>query len=316
MDLISDMIHDARASRLVDELTALNSGEISVDDLDNYEDLTEEDKEYLRSNVNMVSTSVDSYTWGLDFIDQKITTPKKGKLNVVVADENQGKSTFMYFMARMNHKRYGHKVVYFNLEQTKGEVINDMATQYCEATKLDIRDNKHLDNPLYQKRKRELETQEDICFLGRKAESTTGMKEIRERIKDEPMDLLILDNLTCIEGRGANRNEQLKNITLELIEMSQKHNIPIILVHHYRKRDTQTKGIFRDVHNMEGSGSLKNLAPVIIQVARNPEPESKAEHAEFHIREGKLRGGAMKESVTVFHNKGEFEPTFDGYLAF
>jgi len=312
-DIVSDMVALARRDRLQDELDALRKGEIGVSDLINY-DMTNEDVEYLREQVGLVSASIDSYTWGLDAIDEKITTPKKGKVIVMVSDENQGKSTFSYFFARNNFKKYGHDVVYFNLEQTKDEVINDMATQYCEATKLQIRDNEHLTNPLYIKRKRELNEQEDICFLGRKAENVTTMREIRQRIKEEPMDMLILDNLTCIEGEGGDRNTQIKNIALELISMSQQRNIPIVLVHHYRKRDTANNALFRDVHNMEGSGSLKNLVPIVIQVARNVEPTSRSEFAEFSIREGKLRGGAKKETVTVYHNKGEFEEGFEGIV--
>ena len=211
--------------------------------------------------------------------------------------------------------KYGHNVIYFNLEQTKDEVINDMATQYCGMSKIGIRDNQHLTNVLYLKRKKELETQEDIVFIGRKAENVTTIQEIKERICDTQMDFLILDNLTCIAGEGMNRNEEVKNITLELIKLSQTLNIPIVLVHHYKKRMKSTMGVYRDVHDMEGSGSLKNLVPMVVQVARHPDPQNQNEEDEFYIREGKLRGGAKKESVVVHHDKGEFKkqdyPGFD-----
>jgi len=303
--LADEVLQNARESVFSNELDALKKGEMSIKDLLNY-DFSQEDVEFMKEKLKRVSICKDSYTWGIDCIDEKITTPKKGKVIIMVSDENQGKSTFSYFLARKNYEKYNHNVVYFNLEQTKEEVINDMAIQYCGATKLEVRDNKHLEMRLYNKKVKELQEQKNIVFIGRKAENVTTMAEIKERIEDMPIDYLLLDNLTCISGVGANRNEEMKNIILELISLAQKRNIPILLIHHYRKKNGKTIGIYRDIHEMEGSGTLKNLAPIIIQVARNPEPETKEEEAEFYIREGKLRGGARKESVCVKHDKGDF----------
>ncbi|RLC73985.1 MAG: hypothetical protein DRI61_17480 [Chloroflexi bacterium] len=98
----------------------------------------------------------------------------------------------------------------------------------------------------------------------------------------------------------------MKKITVELTAMAEKLNIPIILVHHYRKRSGKVETIFRDVHEIEGSGALKNLASKIIQIARTPEAETSEELSELHIREGKLRGPWNKEQITVYHDKGEF----------
>ena len=303
--LADRVLEEAREVAFLDEIQAIENGEIELKDLQNY-NISKTDIKFISEKISTKSKCVNSYTWGLECINKKITTPKKGKVFVMVSDENQGKSTFCYFLARKNYEQFKHKVVYFNLEQTKEEVINDMAIQYCGATKLEVMYNKHLEMRLYKEKVRELEEKKDIIFIGRKAENVTTLSEIKERLKEVELDYLILDNLTCIAGVGANRNEEMKNIILELISLAQKRNIPILLVHHYRKKSNKTVGIYRDVHDMGGSGTLKNLAPVIIQVARNPEPETREEEAEFYIREGKLRGGARKESICVKHDKGEF----------
>lgn len=307
MDIVKKIIHDTIAEKMGPYIEAINNGEIEPHKIIEY-DFTSEEIEYAMGKIRIKNKAQNSFTWGLDCIDSKITTPKKGKLVLLVSDENQGKSTFSYFIARKNFKKYGHNVVYFNLEQTKKEVINDMSIQYCGASKLQVRDNLHLSNPIYKKRKKDLEEQEDIVFIGRKATNVTTMKEIRERIKDVKMDYLILDNLTCISANGKDRNEDIKIISLELIEMAQTFDIPILLIHHYRKKSKKEISLFRDVHEIEGSGSLKNLVPIIVQVARLQDPTNKIEESEFHIREGKLRGGSKKESVMVLHNKGDFEP--------
>lgn len=256
------------------------------------------------------SDTVDSYTWGLDEIDAKITTPKKKEVFVLVADECQGKSTFCYFFARENKKKYKHNVVYFNLESEKEYVINNMATQFSKATKLEVRDNKHYKMQRYQQRKKELETQDDIIFIGKKKGVIIDMDYIEKTVSSlGKIDYLIIDNLTCISMKERKtESEEIKEIVICLIGMAEQMNIPILLVHHYKKRQDKSRKLFRDLHDMSGSRVLKDLIPIIIQVALNPDPKTQRERAEFHLREGKLRRGDTKESVMVRHENCDFFP--------
>lgn len=313
MKLEEQMIAQAMERKFLDEIESLNNGEMSVSGLDNF-DYTPEEIEFIKSKVKIKSTAVNSYTWGLDCIDKKITTPKKGIVTVMVSDENTGKSTFCYFLARKNFQKYGHKVVYFNLEQTKKEVINYISIQHAGATKLQVRDNEHLMMPRYAQRKKELTEQEDIIFIGREAEAKVTIEEIKKSISGLEMDYLILDNLTCISDQGKDKASEINSITLKLISLSKSLQIPILLVHHYRKRDTKVVQIYRDLHDMEGSGVLKNLVPMVIQVARNPDPQRPEEYSEFYIREGKVRGGNIKESIVITHDKGEFYKNDNPFL--
>lgn len=260
--------------------------------------------------IKAKSKSINSYTWGLDEIDEKITTPKKGVVTVLVADENAGKSTFCYFLARKNKQKYGHEVVYFNLEQPKSEVINGMAIQYSGLSKIQVRDEKHLTNSLYLKRKKELEDQEDIVFIGRRSNEITTIEMIRDEVmKLENIDYLIIDNLTCVSLKEKKSEaEEVKEIIQILIGLAEKMNIPIVLVHHYRKRqNNKSTQIFRDVHDMSGTRVIKDLVPLVIQVARGTDEDGDG-NKNFHIREGKLRNGDKKEMITVVHDKGEFYP--------
>lgn len=287
---------------------------------ENFQEIADVDekarKKFKEENVVVLeektSNDKNSFTWGLEDIDEKILTPKRGKFYIMVSDENQGKSTFCFFMARQNYRKYGHKVVYFNLEQTKEEVIDNMAIQYVSPTHIEFRDEKYKQNPLYHKRKKELEDQDDIVFLGSSAEKLTDIAFIEETIaRQDKIDFLLLDNLTCITVDGKDRNEQIKQISLKIIQMAKKLNIPIILVHHYKKLQTKIKGNFRDVHEMEGAGALKNLANTVIQVARNKDPIGQDEYKEFYIKEGKIRLDIHgKGTVCVFHEKGEFIPSY------
>jgi replicative DNA helicase len=258
---------------------------------------------------------INRYTWGGDFLDEQIKTLKRGKLAVMVADENQGKSTFCFFMARKNFEAYGHKVVYFNLEQTEDEIYHDDAMSYAGITKIEERDEKYLTNEAYNKRLNFLKSQKNVKIIGRKADGIMPIDDIIESVNAiGELDYLILDNLTCIGLKEGlyNELEATKEIITRLISMAQKINIPVLLVHHYRKKSqaSQTK-IFRDLHDLAGSGVIKNLASIVIQVARNFTDEDKETRAEFWIKEGKVRGGGTRDEICSYFHKGDFYSKYE-----
>lgn len=309
--IASEHIEKKRVERLsvfLEELLDQNCS-LSRDDIQN-SDMPEQDINWILSRAG--KKHKNSYTWGVEEIDKKITTPKRGQLFLLVSDENQGKSTFCYFFARENKKKYGHNVYYYNLEQTKEEVIDSMARQYAGITKLEHRDNLHLKNKKYLDRVDELKNQEDINFMGRKANELANIDSVIEYVrKIGDIDYLIIDNLTCMTSNAQDANEDMKQTTMKLISLAEEMMIPIILVHHYRKGELKSGQVFKSTSEIKGSGALKDLVPVVIQVARNNDEDTSA-HDEFHIREGKLRGGDKKERVMVRHKSGSFHADKSG----
>lgn len=286
------------------------SGDLSLEDLKEY-------SKDLEGGADLVekASKCNSYTWGLDSIDSKITNPKRGNLFILVSDENQGKSTFCYFFARANHKKYGHDVVYYNLEQTKEEVIDSTARQHAGITKLQYRDDNYRDNAKYKEKVRELREEKSINFIGRKADEMVNIDSVIKEIKEmDKVDYLIIDNLSCISMSGRDSNEETKEIIIKLNALAKEKNIPIVLVHHYRKDSGARKSIFRSTSEINGSGAIKNLAFGIIQVARHFDEEDPVLANDFYIREGKMRNADKKESVKVIHSKGLFiEDTQAGF---
>ena len=258
------------------------------------------------------SVSPNSYTWGLDYIDEHIQTLKKGQFCVLASEENQGKSTFCYFMARENKKRYGHTVVYFNLEQTREEMIHGIARQFAGIDKRQLRDNEHETNDAYLLKKKQLEDDDSMIFIG-SDEPLLNAKKICEIVKSQPkVDLLIVDNLSVIENIDSDVNEGQKGIVMQFLRLARDANIPVILVHHYKKKQGKAKALFRDVAEISGSGIIKNVAHMIVQVARLPEADSEREKAEFYIREGKVRDGGTREEVMIYHDRGDFSSLYKG----
>ena len=281
-------------------------GRIDKEDIENAEFLSQIQKDWLIKALDQFKRN--SYTWGLDKTDSRITTFKRGEASILVADENQGKTTFLYFVARQNRKKYNHKVVYYSLEVTKDEMVDSIARQHAGITKLQYRDGEYYNNPEYLKKKKELEEQDDVDFIGRKASEVTTIEQIEERVRGlEDVDLLVIDNLSCLMSSNSDTNADFQDKAIRIIGLAKDLNIPIVLVHHYRKSDGRAKGgLFRPLHDMKGGGILKDLFPKVYQVTRNPDDTDPTVGDEFYLREGKLRGGDKKEQVMMFHNKGDF----------
>ena len=260
--------------------------------------------------IEKKSDTVDSYTWGLDEIDEKITTLKKGQVSVLAADENQGKSTFSFWFARQNKKKHGHNVVYYSLESTKSEIHKSIAANSVGLTKIQYRDNDF--PPQYHEKIKRLEEDESVEIIGRKATELTYIEDIEAQVaRKEKIDPLILDNLTCIATKEANENESAKIIMQKLISIAERGNFPIVLVHHYRKRAGSSTERFRDIHSISGSRVIKDLACLILQISRTKDAKDEFEKAEFHIREGKDRMLGRPEEITIYFDKGEFYPNFN-----
>jgi len=255
------------------------------------------------------SQTVDSYTWGLDCIDRKIKTIKKGSLAVFVADSNIGKSTFCFWLARQNKRKYGHHVVYFSLESTKEEMFHNMALSSSGIEKIDERDNLHLSDPRYSAKIHKLKTEDEIEIIGRSVNDGLTIDEIEKSVYNmEKCDLLIIDNFLSIQVKEGklSENQQAAQIMQKLIGMARDCNIPILLVHHYRKSQFKKKDEWEDLGLMYGAKQIEIFAPLIIQARRKMEAELPSEKAEFHLREGKVRGGGTREDITIFHDRGSF----------
>lgn len=259
------------------------------------------------------SKSKNSYTWGLDGIDEMISPLKKQTLTILCADENAGKSTFSHFFARQNAKKYGHKVVLYSLESTVEELHQSIAFSYAEVTRIQERDESYLSNPRYCKKIEELQDEKDITIIGRTAGKMTDMAEIEATLaRHGEVDLLILDNLTCIELSNGkyNENEAIKEIIMRLIDLSRKLDCPIVLVHHFRKRAYGKRSeLYRGIHELSGSRVIKDLAHKVIQVARKrgEEVTSEIDRAEFYIREEKVRNRGGDNEFMVYFRHGEFQ---------
>ena len=95
---------------------------------------------------------------------------------------------------------------------------------------------------------------------------------------DNKADIVFIDNLDCINGnKGEDNNERQKKIVNLLMNYTSVKNIPIILIHHYRKGNKNTSGM----DEMAGSGKVADGADIIINLSRRSIEEAKADNIQF-----------------------------------
>ncbi len=86
-------------------------------------------------------------------------------------------------------------------------------------------------------------------------------KAIEDKIKEDKLDLVVLDNLLTIDDSELNgdSNEKNKQVLLILTQLAKKYNIHIILVCHPNK----SSGLLR-LNHVSGSGNITNLAQNVL----------------------------------------------------
>lgn len=256
------------------------------------------------------SISPDIYTWGVEKLNKLFHTPKKGKFTLLLADENAGKSTFCNFIGRRN-AALGHNVYYLSLESTEEEVYTSIAYSYAGITPEQYNTNKHLTHPVFMKKMQSLKEDKSINIIGRKIDSMLNIDELCATIESlEHVDMLFIDNLSAISREGKNDNVEMKNIIQKISNLATKLNTAIILVHHYKKRQSKESSRWRDLHESSGSGEIIKFAPQILQIARNREPASEEESAEFFVKEAKNRVAGKTEETIIYFRKGDFYNIF------
>lgn len=262
------------------------------------------------------SNTGNVYTWGADFLDDEIPTFKRGDLSILAAERGGGKTTFCFFIARRNFEKHKHKVVYYSLEQTKSEIFMQNALSHAGITAREFNDETYREDKLYLERIAYLESQKDMEIIGQDLSTLTTIDEIIKNVSSmEKVDLLILDNLSCITMNGGKDiNQQQNDIILKLITVARRGNFPVILAHHNRKNADRKKTMFPDLNEIAGSGGIVNLAQNVIQIGRNTgDEDSDPQKSEFHIKMAKHRAIGKPKGRVIYFHEGAFYQKYLGW---
>jgi KaiC/GvpD/RAD55 family RecA-like ATPase len=236
-------------------------------------------KESDDDDVLSIDKKEKRYTWGTYRLDNEIAILKRGNLVILGAKRNMGKTTFSFDMAIKNAK-LGHNVLYISLEMSKKDIIESLARKFAGIT---VEEEYNYKVP-EEKRKKMIEKLNEIKSLpnlifesARRAEGIIW-ETVKKIMDDNKSDIIFIDNLDCIRGDdGEDNNERQKRIVTSLMNYTVKNNVPVILIHHYRKGTKASTGM----DELAGSGKVADSADIIINLQRRSIEEAKAENIQF-----------------------------------
>jgi RecA-family ATPase len=85
--------------------------------------------------------------------------------------------------------------------------------------------------------------------------------------------LIIIDNLDLIDrNEGEEELDKQKRIVKNIMNFTSDQQIPVILIHHYRKTMGGGKGNGMD--ELSGSGKIADSADYVVKVSRTTDPEA------------------------------------------
>jgi replicative DNA helicase len=181
-----------------------------------------------------------------------------GELVVIAGATSQGKTTVALNIAN-NVAGAGVPVLFVTLEMTKAEVT----ARLMKMNGGDNADYQQAASMLAYQKEDELNWK-DIDGLIAKAKQELGV------------GLIVIDHLHYFSRELEHLSEDLGRITKELKKNAIRHDVPILLISHVRKKgNNEAKGKAPDIDDLRGSSYIAQDADIVLMVARAAEYPNK-----------------------------------------
>lgn len=261
------------------------------------------------------------YTWGTRALDTSMAIIKRGNFIVLGAKSSSGKTTFAFDMAQKN-ALLGHKVLFLSLEMDEKEVKDAVARRSAGITIEEEYDYTIPENKqkYFDKKLAEIESIKNLFFKGVRRGGGLKWEEILEIIFSyDDLDLIFIDNLDLIEGnKGENDLERQKRIVKKIMGFTSEKQIPIILIHHYRKTMAKNAGDVSSLDDLSGSMKIVDGADRILNITRNRNPEApypEKFRSRIYLQKGREYADCIRDVffihgtfVDVPPSAGEYDP--------
>jgi len=255
------------------------------------------------------------YTWGTERLTNTFAPIKRNHYVVVVGETWGGKTAYTFDMAMKNAKM-GHRVLYLSLEMETEDIFSGIAKSFSGISiKEELHGIPDHKKKAYEKKKKELEAIENFIPLGVRRGSDIDWKSLKKIILDQKdLDLVFIDNLDLIAGdEKETEYTRQRNISKNIMSFTSDYQIPVVLLHHFRKKSTNSGQGARGLDSISGAGKITHDADRIVQVQRTLEEEATlAERAELRVFLQKARGDYPPAYNVIYFDKGTFR---DDYIA-
>ncbi len=214
---------------------------------------------------------------GFGDLDDILTGLQKSDLIILAARPSVGKTSFALDIARQTAVAHKSSVGVFSLEMSKEQLVDRMLCAQSNVS-------------LWKMRSGKLSDAEDNNDFARIGEGMGQLSEAPIYIDDSPncsvmeirtkarrlkveknLDLLIIDYLQLMEGRGKhsdNRVQEVAEISRGLKGIARELNIPVIALSQLSRAVESTKPAIPKLAHLRDSGSIEQDADVVMFIYR------------------------------------------------
>jgi hypothetical protein len=157
----------------------------------------------------------------------------------------------------------------------------------------------------YEKKKKELRDQPNFTVEGIRRNGDIQWETIVAVIDTHPeTDIIFLDNLDLIAGQEKeDENRRQKRIISNIMAFTAERQVPLILIHHYRKSNQQKD---HGMDELAGSGKIADGADRVIKITRVVDPEATYPEKYKSIISLQKGRGYPEHSCSIYFIKGTF----------
>ena len=183
------------------------------------------------------------FSWWTNELNRSFAVIKPTDFIVMTWERGDWKTTFAFYMARENAKMW-HKVLFLSLEMDTEQIYEDIARRYSWITINEEFENKipEIKQKAFEKKLREIKTISNMFLQWVRRWSGINWIAIKEIIWQNIYDMVYIDNLDLIQWKDKQENnDKQKEIVTQIMWYTSENQVPIVLLHHYRKKSWQTK---------------------------------------------------------------------------
>jgi replicative DNA helicase len=212
---------------------------------------------------------MDGIATGFNQLDERLNGLKPGNLIIIAGRPAMGKTTFALNICDHN-AMVGKMVLLFSREMTSSELIDKSVANLSGVALNSIKSGNLSETewPLISQTVSNF--QDKSLFIDECSRTVQQMSIIAKKKKmREGLDLIVIDYLQLMDGKGDNRTAQIGSITRGLKALAKELEIPIILLSQLSREVEKRPDKRPMMSDLRDSGEIEQDADIIMFVYRD-----------------------------------------------
>ena len=212
---------------------------------------------------------MDGIATGFEKLDERINGLKPGNLVIIAGRPAMGKTTFALNISDHNAMA-GKMVLFFSREMTSSELIDKSISNLSGVALQSIKTGNLNESewPLISQAVSNF--QDKKLYIDECSRTVQQMSIVAKKKKmREGLDLIVIDYLQLMDGKGDNRTAQIGSITRGLKALAKELEIPIILLSQLSREVEKRPDKRPMMSDLRDSGEIEQDADIIMFVYRD-----------------------------------------------